>query len=65
MSYTMHSYADIILGISPKENTLAASATSKMIIDAKSFFKRVNAYPIYKMEKMDSDEEEIGEDEAI
>lgn len=61
----MFSYADIILGISPKENKFAASATSKMIIAAKSFFKRINLYPIYKCEKANSDDEALDEDDAV
>ena len=63
MSYSLQSYAEIILGKTPKENKLAASATSKMIIDAKSFFKRVNIYKIFKMKVNESDEEDIHEED--
>lgn len=53
-----------MMGISPKENNLATSATSKMIIAATDFFKRVNKFELTNDEDEDSDEEMLGEENA-
>lgn len=49
------------MGISPKENNLVASATSKMIIAATEFFKRVNKYELSRLEEEDSDDELVAD----
>ena len=51
------------MGISPKENALVVSATSKMIIAATEFFKRVNKFQMASLAEEDSDEE-IVEDKS-
>lgn len=50
-----------MMGISPKENNLVASATSKMIIAATEFFKRVNKYELSRLEEEDSDDELVAD----
>ena len=50
-----------MMGISPKENNLVASATSKMIIAATEFFKRVNKFELARLEDEDSEEELVPE----
>jgi hypothetical protein len=52
-----------MMGISPKENALVVSATSKMIIAATEFFKRVNKFQMASLAEEDSDEE-IVEDKS-
>ena len=49
------------MGVSPKENSLVVSATSKMIIAATDFFKRVNKFELARQDDEDSDEELIAE----
>ena len=57
----MATYAEALMGISPKENGLAVSATSKMIIAATDFFKRVNKFELARADDDDSDEEYVQE----
>jgi hypothetical protein len=59
MAHTLATYADYMMGVSPKENSLVVSATSKMIIAATEFFKRVNRFELARQEEEDSDEEYI------
>ena len=55
----MHSYAELVLGISPTQNNLIYSATSKNIIGAQTFFKRVNEFEKYQNPHIDSDDEDV------
>lgn len=48
-----------MMGVSPKENALVVSATSKMIIAATEFFKRVNKFELARQEEEDSDEDYV------
>lgn len=57
----MATYSEGLMGISPKENGLVVSATSKMIIAATEFFKRVNKFELARLDEEDSDEEFIQE----
>lgn len=59
----MSTYCESIMGISPKENNLVVSATSKMIIAATEFFKRVNKFETARLDEEDSDEEYITDKE--
>lgn len=64
MSYTMQCYAELLLGISPTSNKLTYSNTTKNIIGAKNFFKRVNIFEKFENPHIDSDDEDVEENEA-